>query len=717
MSLARKNIYEFGDCRIDPAEQTLIRNGALIPLTPKVFETLLILLEKPGRLVEKDEFIARLWPGTFVDDVALSQNISRLRKALGDGDGGTTIIQTVPKRGYRIVADVRVITPPSSELSQPAISVDRGQTTVTDVDAKPPKPGALRRLVFVFLSLLVLALASLSLQWVSQPTEPKLLRTSQITFGGKADTRLGLQVDGSRIIFGERRGPNWQLRQTSVGGGPETLFELPFPDTRIFGLSPDQTMFLIATAADSSGSMPLWIWPVQGGPPLRVGVSVDAAIWFPDGRRILCSRDGEVFSVERDGRNRRHLFNVGGTAVDLHWHPNGSHFRFTLVDRKDELSLWEATAEGYNPHLLDTGLSGRHFDCCGAWMPDGENYVFSSLTNGGQDLWVLHESKGLARWFSNKPLQLTRGPNAFRSPVPSSDGNKIFVLGSDWRSSAYWYDQQKDAFLPFWGPLAREVIGDVTYSHDGQWVAYIGPGLILWRAKADGSKRQQLTSPPMWALRPRWSRDGKRILFVGQTPDKIYSAYIVPVEGGGLTRVLEGDKDYRSFADWSPDEKSVIMDVLPGWNPSAGITVVNLDTHQVSELPGSAGMRNVHWSPDGRLLAASSEDGKSLYFFDSLLQRWTKVDAGQVVSHCEWSADSRYFYFQDVRDSGQSVFRLAVETGKVERILDFTKPLQTGVLRAWWIGITPNGHHLVNFQSGETNEKQQPDPAVPLKYC
>ncbi|HEY2495476.1 MAG TPA: winged helix-turn-helix domain-containing protein [Candidatus Angelobacter sp.] len=699
MTLTHKHIYEFGDCRIDPTEQTLARNGVLVPLTPKVFETLLILLEKPGRLVGKDEFIVRLWPGTFVDEVAVSQNISRLRKALGDGDGGTTIIQTVPKRGYRIVADVRVVTQPSSELSPPAISVDRGQATVTNADNKPRKPSALRRLMFVVASLLVLILAA----WIWQPPDPKLLRTVQITFGGKADTRLGLQVDGSKIIFGERRGPNWELLQTSLGGGAETPFAPPFPDTRIFGLSPDQTTFLIATAADSSGGMPLWIRPVQGGPPLRVGVSVDAANWFPDGRRILCSRDGEVFSIERDGRNRRHLFNVDGTAVDLHWHPNGSRFRFTLVDRKDELSLWEANAEGDNPHLLDTGLSGRHFDCCGAWMPDGKNYVFSSLTDRGQDMWVLHEPQGLARLFPNKPLQLTTGPNAFRSPVPSKEGNKIFVLGSDWQSSSYWYDQQKDEFFPLWGPIAREVYGDVTYSHDGQWVAYIGPGLILWRSRADGSERQQLTSSPMWVLRPRWSKDGKRILFVGQTPDNIYSAYIVPVEGGGPTRVLEGDKDYRSFADWSPDEKSVIMDVLPGWNPSAGITAVNLDTRKVSELPGSAGMRNMHWSPDGRLLAATSEDGKSLYFFDNSLQRWTKVATGQVVSRCEWSADSRYFYFQDVRDSRQAAFRLAVETGKVERILDFTKQLQGGVLRAWWIGITPDGHHLANFQSGETN--------------
>jgi len=329
MSLIRNHIYEFGNYRIDPTEQTITRNTVLVPLTPKVFETLLILLENPGRLVEKDEFMARLWPGTFVDEVALSQNISRLRKALGDGNAGTTIIQTVPKRGYRLVAEVRISDPARAECVS---SVDKGigksaaGPANRPIAGELPKPGVKQRFIFVFGALLALVITSLSFQRVSQPTEPKLMRTTQITSAGKADTRLGLQLDGSRVIFGERRGPNWQLRQTSVGGGPETSFETPFPNARIFGLSPDQTTFLIATAGDSSGGMPLWIMPVQGGSPLRVGVSVDAANWFPDGKRILCSQGGDVFSVERDGSNRHHLFNVAGTAVDLHWHPNGAGF-------------------------------------------------------------------------------------------------------------------------------------------------------------------------------------------------------------------------------------------------------------------------------------------------------------------------------------------------------------------------------------------------------
>src|SRR5262245_49891655 len=96
-------IWEFGPFRLDETERLLLRAGEPVGLTPKVFDTLVALLERSGRLVEKDELMARLWPDTFVDEGALTRNISDLRKALG----GERYIETVPKRGYRFVAPVR----------------------------------------------------------------------------------------------------------------------------------------------------------------------------------------------------------------------------------------------------------------------------------------------------------------------------------------------------------------------------------------------------------------------------------------------------------------------------------------------------------------------------------------------------------------------------------------------------------------------------------
>lgn len=99
--------YEFGVFRLDVRERRLLKSGRAVPLTPKVFETLLALVENSGRTVEKDELMQRLWPNTFVEESSLAQNVFQLRKALGGaGAGAEAIIETVPKRGYRFAAEV-----------------------------------------------------------------------------------------------------------------------------------------------------------------------------------------------------------------------------------------------------------------------------------------------------------------------------------------------------------------------------------------------------------------------------------------------------------------------------------------------------------------------------------------------------------------------------------------------------------------------------------
>jgi len=109
MSLQTNNIYEFEDFRLDFTEKTLRDGNGIISVTPKVFETLLAFLENPGRLIEKDELMQRLWPDRFVEESNLTFNIKMLRKALGDDAQNPRYIETVPKRGYRFIAEVRNI--------------------------------------------------------------------------------------------------------------------------------------------------------------------------------------------------------------------------------------------------------------------------------------------------------------------------------------------------------------------------------------------------------------------------------------------------------------------------------------------------------------------------------------------------------------------------------------------------------------------------------
>jgi TolB-like protein/Flp pilus assembly protein TadD len=108
MSRPSEVAYTFGSFRLVPAEKQLVRGGEVVPLAPKAFDTLLLLVENQGRLVEKDVFMRRVWPDSFVEEVALAHGISQLRKALREGSEESNFIETVPKRGYRFIAPVKV---------------------------------------------------------------------------------------------------------------------------------------------------------------------------------------------------------------------------------------------------------------------------------------------------------------------------------------------------------------------------------------------------------------------------------------------------------------------------------------------------------------------------------------------------------------------------------------------------------------------------------
>ena len=99
--------YEFGRFRLKVAERVLLREGELVPLTPKVFDILVTLVEHGGQVVSKDDLMKRVWPNTFVEEGNLTQNISLLRKALGETAGGVQFIETVPRRGYRFVGELK----------------------------------------------------------------------------------------------------------------------------------------------------------------------------------------------------------------------------------------------------------------------------------------------------------------------------------------------------------------------------------------------------------------------------------------------------------------------------------------------------------------------------------------------------------------------------------------------------------------------------------
>jgi DNA-binding winged helix-turn-helix (wHTH) protein/tetratricopeptide (TPR) repeat protein len=140
-----KHLYEFGPFRLDPAERSLLRDGKAVPLTPKAFELLVLLVENRGHLLKKDELIERVWPNTFVEEANLAQNVSALRKALDDKNGGAQYIETVPKGGYRFTAAV-VDHTPAAGVESPA--------------AEPPSPRPATRVALAGSAVVAVALVA-----------------------------------------------------------------------------------------------------------------------------------------------------------------------------------------------------------------------------------------------------------------------------------------------------------------------------------------------------------------------------------------------------------------------------------------------------------------------------------------------------------------------------------------------------------------------------
>lgn len=130
--------YEFGRFRLNVAERVLSRDGEVVPLTPKVLDILLTLVEHRGQVVSKEDLMKRVWPDTFVEEGNLTQNISLLRKALGESPGGVQFIETVPRRGYRFVAQI------NEKLSENAPAISEKATTAYApvASAEIPVPAA-----------------------------------------------------------------------------------------------------------------------------------------------------------------------------------------------------------------------------------------------------------------------------------------------------------------------------------------------------------------------------------------------------------------------------------------------------------------------------------------------------------------------------------------------------------------------------------------------
>jgi Tol biopolymer transport system component/DNA-binding winged helix-turn-helix (wHTH) protein len=695
-----KRVVRFGLFEVDFASQELRKSGVKIKIQDQPFQILALLLERPGQIVTREEIQKRLWAGdTFVDfDLGLNSAVKKLRQALGDESENPRFVETLYRRGYRFLApvqdDASAVARITANPSQPSGGADsqeahdRLNLKQIDESVRIRKNGG-QRLGYLLLPLL-LGIGLFAGYGLRPRSTPRITGYQQITQDGRQKFRL--ISGGDRLYVQEYDSGRFVVSQVSAAGGETSVLQTPFTNVMLGEITPDGSALLLGEFQETNKQVPIWSLPLPTGAPRKVGdLIVESLAPTPDGKSFIVSNSDEVSEASADGSLVRRLFTTTGAAYDLAVSPDGKQISFSLEDTRTGTSgIWVAGRDGSNPHaLLPNDVDSEH-DSCARWTPDGKYLLFARYSQGHENIWALSVDDS---WFKGRPraMQLTNGPLDFSEPLPSRDGKKIFAVGAQPRTELIRYDG-KSGFGPFLGGLS---VTDVAFSADGQWVTYVTiPDKALWRSRLDGSERMQMTDPgKVWAALPRWSPDGKQIVFMGRTVNANWRAYLISTNGGSFQDLVPAAPAGLD-PTWMPDGKSIVLTLSNLGATGQGISVVDLEDKKVHDLPGAEHLFSPRVSPDGKYIAAITTDSQTLVLFDVAAQRWTDL-VRMPIGFPSWSHDGRYIYFDSIFSEDSAFYRVAVSDRKLERLVSLA-----GIRRFWgemaeWTGLAPDDSLLV----------------------
>lgn len=692
--------YHFGEFELSPAEHSLKRGGKTIDLAPKEFKALLLLAEQGGTVVEKDTFLKEVWDDAFVGDGSLTRTISVLRKHIGPD-----AIETVPRLGYRFALPVTK-TEPANHPPSAASPALQGSYQPQKVSYLPGK----RTMVLAGAAITALSLAILITWWRSPPPLPYVDEVIQLTSDGQ-NKQGDVVTDGSRIYFNEGEQNNVKIAQVSVNGGSTSLIDTRLVNPQISAMAPDNSSLLVLSGIPTEQGAPLWSVPLPVGEPRRLGdlTAFDAG-YFPDGR-ILVSRDGGLYAADADGSQLHLVLPAKDVYLSPTVSPDGSHVAFTRPDGRHiaytrpnhdprTLTLYFSAADGKDLRAVPKSNDSL-FECCAAWTPNGKGLIFqvadqSARDKNSADLWFIPVKTRLFR--RPVPVRLTNGQlsyNPTNIPAFSRDGSVIYAILATSRGELDRYDMKSKEFVPILSGISAT---DPTFSRDGQWVSYLSyPDDTLWRSRADGTDRRQLTNAPLVPGFPFISPDGKQVAFTaGEGGAHLGDIYVVGTDGSAPHRIVQG---HAAVASWSPDGNLL---ALTSWTGDGGqfnpfLQIYDMRTGKRSTVPSSQGMYGPLWAGQDTLVAAVFNHSLNEFrTFNFKTRKWNDLFHLTGGSFVNWmtTLDAKYLYATtDAPDA--PLLRIRLSDGHTETITSLK-----------------NFRRLVNAVTGFTQVNVAPDGSV-----
>lgn len=627
-----------------------------------------------------------------------------------DGQNDPVLI-LLAKGGYVPSFETRAETTEARPAAAPQESAQPSQNPSTP-DVLPalfPQRITVRK--WIGLGLLAAIPIGVAVYFLVRPASPpKIVKYTQLTDDGQG--KLGvfavgapapLVTDGARVYFAEVAGAQVVISQVSTAGGQTVPLRRDLTEPLVvMDISPDRSELLATEFFRTAPDAQLQILPLPGGEPHPVGnLKGHDGAWSPDGERICYANGNRLYVARKSGADSKLLASLPGLPSWPRWSPDGSKLRFTLEDVKGNTSLWEISASGAGLRPLLPGWNDDHpAECCGDWSPDGKYFVFQSTRQGNTALWAVRERSWPFGPSPAAPFRLTEGPVNVWSPVFSPDGRRIFAVVQQRRGELVRYDSSLQRFTTYLGGISAD---HVEFSRDLEWIAYSDyPEQTIWKSRADGSERMQLSFSPMTAIFPRWSPDGNRIAFMGSVPGRPVEIYIVSASGGAPEQMLPGDSP-QIDPNWSPDGNSLMFASLPAAvNMSSGqpvIRIFNLKTRQVTTVPDSNGLTSPRWSPDGRFVVATAlSQGKwadpAVRIYDFRTGKWSDFESDPIDNKW-WSKDGQYFYFDKLMSNDPAIYRIRLSDRQIERVATYKNVRRSLNEMGWWMGIAPDGSPMV----------------------
>lgn len=672
MSLETKSL-EFGEFGLDLKEKALRRNGERLPINPKTFQLLVTLLEDPGHLVEKERLMRTLWPDSFVEDANLAFTVSLLRKALGDDAQNPTFIETVPRRGYRFVGDVR-----ESANGNGSVKIES-----TAGERKENRSYRFPRLYLQALALLMIGAVAGGLWYAASGNpvdEAPILSARFNSENLSTDGNVGdavISSNGKNVVYttGLKGRQSVWLRQLEPANNIEII---PRSDDRYYGLALSPTgdvLYFVRAPRESEFRFDTYRVSIFGGVPKKIVGETQG--W------ISISADGEKISFVRcaysndeycslwiadaaDGKNERRMLSRPGPIRigDNHISPDGKKIAFAFGQSRtgsNEFNLAEVDVETGAEREITTE---KFFNIKNlAWLPDQRGLLMTAKKIPDKNFRIWHVSAA-----TGKTAPLTNDSVDYDGLSLDGDAGTLVStkIRADYRLNIYGRDGTA-------GPPPRILAEAATVGFAPNGKIFFSSDKTgnreIWSINADGGEQRQVTNDPAVDLGSAFSPDGN-ILFFESNRTGDNQVWRMNADGSDQVQITHKGGGHPQLV--SPDGKWLYYLSKPSRqlmrvSTDGGKEELVLDTaiDSFALTPDASHIAFAQWRTKRTIVISSLADKQTIKTFD--------IPNGRAgIAQFAWSADGKSLYYvaPDDRSENYIIWQQPLDGGMPLRMAD-----------------------------------------------